>query len=253
LIDIHSHILWGLDDGSGSFETSLEMVRLAVESGTTDIVATPHANLEYKFQPELITERIAQLSAAAGPAPRIHRGCDFHFYPDHVALALKEPSRFTINGKRYLLIEFSDLLIFKETAEMIQQLQKARLTCILTHPERNYLLHHRMESLAAWVDCGLQLQVTAQSFLGRFGTDVKKFSDELMRRGMVHFVASDAHDTRDRPPRLDTARDYVRKKFGEAWAEHLFVINPGAVVSGDLLPPLPELPAPRKWWQVLGR
>jgi protein-tyrosine phosphatase len=228
---------------------SVEMVRMAAAAGTTDIVATPHANLEYKFDPGLISAKIAELSKAGEPAPRIHRGCDFHFYPEHVEMAVQNPARYTINGKRYLLIEFSDLLIFKETAEMIFKLQRAGMICILTHPERNYLLHPRMEQLAEWVEGGLLLQVTGQSLLGRFGPTVKRFSDELLRRGMVHFIASDAHDTRDRTPRLDKAREYVARELGEEWAEHLCVLNPRATLDGSALPPLPPMREKRKWWQ----
>jgi protein-tyrosine phosphatase len=247
LIDIHSHILWGFDDGSRSVDESAAMVRLAAESGTTDIVATPHANLEYVFQPQLIQERILQLGRIVGPILSIHSGCDFHFYPDHIDLAVQHPSRFTINGKGYLLIEFSDLIIFKETAAMIARLRTAGITSILTHPERNYLLHRRIEDLSAWVKDGLLLQVTAQSLFGRFGADVRKFSEELLARGLVHIIASDAHDCEDRPPRLDLARNHVQKKYGGALAAHLFVRNPSAVLNGFPVPAMPP-PEPRKWY-----
>ena len=251
MVDIHSHILWGLDDGARSFEQSIAMVRMAAAHGTSDIVATPHANLEYKFQPELNREKIAQLARAAGALPRIHYGCDFHFYPAHVDLAVLHPERFTIDGKRYLLIEFSDLLIFKETAALLTRLRSAGITPILTHPERNYLLHARIEELSQWVGSGLLTQVTAQSLLGRFGPVIRKFSEELLRRGMVHFVSSDAHDCDDRPPRLDLAHQAVLKNFGAPLAEALFEINPGAVLAGVPLPPLPT-PAPTRKWYHFG-
>ncbi len=247
LIDIHSHILWGFDDGSRSVDESVAMVRLAAESGTTDIVATPHANLEYEFHPQLVQERVIQLSRIVGPILSIHYGCDFHFYPDHISLAVQHPTRFTINGKRYLLIEFSDLIIFKESTEMIARLQAAGITPILTHPERNYLLHRRIEDLAMWVKDGLLLQVTAQSLLGRFGVEARKFSDELLSRGLVHIIASDAHDCEDRPPRLDLARNYLHKKFGGTLAAHLLVRNPSAVLNGFPVPSMPP-PEPRKWY-----
>src|SRR5712692_10001571 len=104
MVDIHSHILSGLDDGPATLEESVAMVRMAAESGTTDIVATPHANLEYAFQPELVDRKIAELSEASGGALGIHRGCDFHLYYENIQRALADPGLYAINGKRYVLV-----------------------------------------------------------------------------------------------------------------------------------------------------
>ena len=120
MIDIHSHILPGLDDGPESVDESVAMLRIAAEAGTTDIVATPHSNLDYSFDPEQISERIAELSEAAGPAPHIHRGCDFLLSYDNIQDALANPTRYTINHRGYLLVEFSDLLIFKKYFNKLQ-------------------------------------------------------------------------------------------------------------------------------------
>ena len=229
------------------------MVRLAAECGTTEIVATPHANLDFQYDPALVAERIARLAEAAGPLPRIHRGCDFHFFPGHVEEAIQEPGKYTIAGKRYLLIEFSDLLIFKETAEMLARLRAAGIDSILTHPERNWLLHSKVESLAEWVKDGLLLQATAQSFLGRFGPQVRAFAEELVRRGLVHVVASDAHDCEDRPPRLDLARQHVARRFGPEVAERLFAANPASILRGDDIATPPPVVLPRRKWRRLWR
>jgi protein-tyrosine phosphatase len=91
LVDIHSHILWALDDGARTFEDSVAMLRMCAESGTTDIVATPHADYQYRFEPELVKLRIEQLSAAISGAPRIHAGCDFHLSFDNVEDARRRP------------------------------------------------------------------------------------------------------------------------------------------------------------------
>ena len=251
MIDIHSHVLPGLDDGSPSLEESLRMVRMAAETGTTDLVATPHANLRYRFDPEAVERKLAELAEASGGGVRLHRGCDFHFYFDNIQDALANPTKYTINHKKYLLVEFSDLLIAKTTDEVFARMLDAGMVPIITHPERNFLLHRRLDTLQGWVGQGCLVQVTAQSLLGRFGSEARNACRELIERGLVHFVASDGHDSQDRPPRLDIAYQRVAKRYGGALAERLFLANPRAVLYGEPLPeiPEPEPPPPRKWYK----
>jgi protein-tyrosine phosphatase len=232
MVDIHSHILAGVDDGAGSLDESVKMLRIAARGGTTDIVATPHANLEYSFDPDQCRRKIAELAEAAGPQPRIHHGCDFHLSYENIQRALAEPSRFTINGRCYLLVEFPDVLIFKSTGEIFDLLMGAGMVPVVTHPERNYLLHQRLNELESWVERGCLIQVTAQSFLGRFGRQAKEFADLLVRRGLAHLVASDAHDAEDRTPDLSGAFAYLSKKFGAEVATRLLETNPRRVLEG---------------------
>jgi protein-tyrosine phosphatase len=248
MIDIHTHILHGLDDGAKTLDDSLAMLRIAGESGTTDIVGTPHASVEFAFDPELTRKRVAELSVAAGPGVRVHSGCDFHFKYDNIADALENPSKYTVNNKRYLLIEVSDLVIFKSTESDFERLQAAGMLLVITHPERNPLLQQRLEQLRRWVDMGCYLQVTGDSFFGRWGRKAKEFADELMKQDLVHFVASDAHGSHDRTPTLKPAFDYVAKKYGEKRAAHLFAINPGAALTGDPLVKTEVAPPAKKKW-----
>jgi len=253
VVDIHSHILPGLDDGAKTLDDSVEMLRLAAESGTTDIVATPHANMEFAFDPELIERKIAELQAAAGPVPRIHRGCDFHLTMENIQEALAQPGKYAINHKCYLLVEFSDLLIPRTTQEIFDRLQSAGLTPIVTHPERNGLLHSRLDQLQGWVENGALVQVTAKSLLGGFGRTARSVATELMDRKLVHFIASDAHDTVHRPPVLREAYEHVAKTWGDALAESLFTSAPKAVIDGDSIRLLDSGPArPKRKWYRLG-
>jgi protein-tyrosine phosphatase len=251
MIDIHSHILPGLDDGSQSLEQSVAMLEVAAAAGTTDIVATPHANLEFTFDPGVIDEKIAELRAASPAGPRIHRGCDFHLIPENIEDALAHPEKYSINGKGYLLIEFSDLLIPKTTSEIFERMLRAGLVPIVTHPERNELLQRRMDEMAGWVASGCLMQVTGHSLLGRFGKAPRAAARELMRRGMVHFVASDAHDTQFRSPALDEARRYVAAAYGEPAAAVLFEQNPGAALIGAPWTSLPPVTPKSKWLSFL--
>jgi len=252
LIDIHSHVLFGLDDGARTMEDSLAMVRMAAEHGTTDLVATPHANLQFRFDPELIAERIAQIHEAAGGALRLYTGCDFHLSFDNIQDSIDHPRKYTINQQRYLLVEFSELLIFKNTEDIFARLRDAGMTPIITHPERNGLLRQRAEDIAKWVEQGARVQVTAQSLTGRFGRKAQDFSRELLSRRLVHVVARDGHDCERRPPVMDEARVWLEKKYGDALAETLCVTNPGAALSGGdmLLPNADSHLSVRKWYEI---
>lgn len=248
MIDLHSHILPGLDDGARSLEEAIRMVQVAAEAGTTDLVATPHCNLDYTFDAALVESRLADLAAACGNVVRLHYGCDFHFYYENIQKLFLDPQRYTIGHRSYLLVEFPDLLIPATTREVFQGLLDQGIVPVITHPERNYLLQSRLAQLQSWVADGVLLQITAQSFLGRFGSDARRFSEELMRRGMVQIVASDGHDPEDRPPRLDRAYRHIANKWGEHWAEALCVTNPRAALLGEPLPDQPE-PAAKHWYQ----
>jgi len=248
VIDIHSHILHGLDDGANTLEDSVAMVRMAAASGTTDIVATPHANQEYPFDPQVVEQRISELQAAAGESPRIHYGCDLHLTPENIDDALRAPGKYSINHKGYLLVEFSDFYIPKTTVEIFDRLIQADLRPIITHPERNQLLQKRIGDLEVWVAQGVLLQITAQSFTGRFGRTAKRIGEELMSRGLVHFVASDAHDTRWRPTSLDEPCRLVRRNFGDEAARRVFEENPRAALAGVPLTAVPVSIKRRKWY-----
>jgi protein-tyrosine phosphatase len=233
MIDIHSHIIWGLDDGARNREDSIAMLRLAAETGTTDIVATPHCYRQYKFDAAVRDERIRELMEETGGVPRIHPGCDFRLSFENIQIALQEPARFTINGLRYLMVEFEDVLI-PPTAEGIFRRFMDRGICpVITHPERNPMLQGSFERLQSWKQMGCLLQVTAQSLTDGFGKVAQESAWELLRRGLVHVVASDGHDTEHRPPRLDLAGDILTREMGAEAAELLLVTNPLAILAGE--------------------
>jgi protein-tyrosine phosphatase len=251
LIDIHSHFLFGMDDGAGTFEESLAMLRLAAEHGTTAIVGTPHSNLKYRFEPEVIAERLARLSEAVAGVIQLYSGCDFHLSYDNIQDALENPHKYTINGGNYLLVEFSDLLIFRNTQEIFARLAASGMIPVITHPERNSLLRQRLDQIQTWVASGATVQVTAQSLTGRFGRRAEDFSRELLNRGLVHFIASDGHDCKHRPPRMDEARAWLTENYGEPVATALCVTNPGAAVASEPLEPVISAvdPGSRKWYE----
>lgn len=238
-----------MDDGAKTFEESLAMVKMAAEAGTTDIVATPHADLHYRFDAALVAERVVELQAAVGSAIRIHRGCDFHLAFDYIQDALEHRRKYTINQGRYLLVEFSEMAIFHTTTDVFERFLAAGITPVITHPERNSLLRQRMTDLTKWVEMGCLMQVTGAAFLGNFGERARAFSETLMEKGMVHVVASDGHDLEHRPPVLDEVREHLRSKYSEAIAERLTRSNPRAIIESVPLPQPDEGSGP---WAVDG-
>lgn len=252
MIDIHSHVLYGVDDGARTLEDSLAMLRMAAEHGTTDIVATPHASPEYVFEPETIRLRLEEIAAAAGGTIRVHTGCDFHLSFDNIQDALANPRKYTIDHGRYLMVEFSDLLVFHNTSEIFDRLLQAGMIPVITHPERNSLLRQRLDKMAEWVAAGARVQVTAQSLTGRFGKRAETFSQTLLERGLIHVIASDGHDVQHRPPVLDQAYAWLKTHYSEDLAKLLCVTNPGAALSGEpMRTPDPAGKARRGWLSFL--
>ena len=240
-----------MDDGARTVEDSLAMVRMAAEHGTTDLVATPHANLTYKFEPGVIALRLAEIQAAAGVELKLHTGCDFHLSYDNVQDAVAHPQKYTIDHKNYLLVEFSDLLIFGNTSEIFGRLLDNGMIPVITHPERNGLLRQRLEEIAKWVEEGSRVQVTAQSLTGRFGKHAQQFSKTLLDRGLVHVIASDGHDCQHRPPVMDQAYEWLVKHYGEDLAQTVCVANPGAALRAEpmKMPKRNAAAASRKWYR----
>jgi protein-tyrosine phosphatase len=247
MVDIHSHILWGLDDGAETLEESLAMLKLAAESGTTDIVATPHANSQYRYQPEVIRQRIEEASAGLSGKPRIHRGCDFHLSFDNVQDAMENPTKYAINGGPYLLVEFPNSPLAGMT-RVLTTLLDCGVIPIMTHPERQMQLSRINDDFLEWIRMGCLVQVTAQSLLGRFGKHAEESAWEMVRRGLAHFIASVAHDTQDRPPRLDLAFQALSERVGESHARLLSIENPRAVLSGERVCVI--TPKPKPWYRL---
>jgi protein-tyrosine phosphatase len=244
MVDIHCHILPALDDGAKTFEESLEMAEMAIEDGITHVVATPHANGEYRFDSDLVRERRSELQATLGDRLTLGIGCDFHLSVENLEEIRASPTKFSINHKRYLLVEFADFAIPPSTEEALYGLQLMGLSPIITHPERNQLIRSQPQRLWGWLQQGCYVQVTAQSLLGKWGESARKQVEHWLDQRIVHFVASDAHNTTQRPLQLSEAYTVIAERWGEARAKSLLRDNPLAAFEGRNLPYEPELSAP---------
>ena len=236
MIDIHSHILPGIDDGARTLDESLQMLRLAAASGTTDIVATPHSNAQFDFDEMRVQELLFELSAKTNEFITVHLGCDFNLNYRNISDAVRHPKKYAINHKDYVMVELPEMVDLPTVREGLTRLMDVGIIPVITHPERNVCIQRKCGELERWVGEGCLVQVTGQSFFGSFGQRAKAFADKLMGLDLVHFIASDAHDCVDRPPDLSIAHRQIASRYGPERADSLCTYNPAAVLAGDPLP-----------------
>lgn len=241
MVDIHSHILPGVDDGAKSWETAVEMVRLAYADGTRHMAATPHANANYGYDRASAEEMLAELKKRCEVAMEFSLGCDLHFSIENVEAALERPEQYCIGGSEYMLVEFSDFAISRFAGHALLRLLRGGTVPIITHPERNPILQQQPEDIVGFAEYGCLVQVTANSLTGFWGERARKTAAWLLDRECVHVIASDAHDLDRRPPILSKARDWLTRRYSAALSQALCHDNPNAIVSGQTLFYLPEV------------
>jgi protein-tyrosine phosphatase len=241
MIDLHCHILPGLDDGPGTMEESLQMAEAAIADGITHVVATPHSCNQYFFDFAEVRRLRDELQARMHDRLKIATGCDFHMNPENLSALRRDASPYCINQLNYLLVEYNEVSIPPAMDQTLHEIQLSGLRPIITHPERNAILRTRPERLRNWVKRGCYAQVTGGSLTGVFGPVAQKISVDWIREGLIHFVASDAHNTRTRPLQLQPAYNAVVDRFGEEKARALFQDNPLAALEGRELAHVPDV------------
>jgi protein-tyrosine phosphatase len=249
LIDLHCHLLPGVDDGAKNLEMSLAMARLALADGITTIACTPHIMPGvYNNTGPAINEAVARLRTALaenGIALRLVSGADVHVAPDLVE-QLRQGQALTLNGTRYLLLEPPHHVMPPRLEDHIFRLQTAGFVPILTHPERLSWLDVHYALVKRLVYSGLLVQITGGSVLGRFGRRPRYWAERMLDDGLCHILASDAHNTEQRVPRLSEARAAVADRLGADEATNTVVTRPLGIlnnISPSALQPLPQ-PAP---------
>lgn len=241
MIDIHSHILYGLDDGARTLEDSLAMAEDAIADGITHVVGTPHASNDHAFDFARVQAVRGELQEKLGDRLIVATGCDFHLNPENIRRVRVESKPFCVNQKDYLLVEFNEFSIPPSMDQTLHELHLQGLRPIVTHPERNGILRTQPDRLRDWVHQGCFAQVTAGSLAGVFGPAAKERAWTWIDQGLVHFVSSDAHNTARRPLKLKFAYDAIAELHGEEKAHALLVDNPLAAFEGRPLPYVPEV------------
>lgn len=236
MIDLHCHILPGVDDGARSLEESVALCRAAERDGCEALVATPHQRHPLWWNEDLsrLESLRRDLARQLNGTPRIFLGGEVRGDSellsalDRLSVA---PTVSTLAGSRYLLLEFDPLGVGPDPEELVHETRVLGLFPIIAHPECTGWLSRDIPLVARLIDAGASIQITGSSLLGDFGRRPQECARELVDRGLVHFVASDCHRVDHRPPQLARAREELSKRWGDAVCHRLLVANPRRVLS----------------------
>ena len=253
-VDIHCHLLPGVDDGARDWRESLAMARMAVNDGFGTIVVTPHQLGNYRQNSgELVRQRTAELQALfeeqAVPL-RVLPGADVRIESDMVELLRKGDVLSLADRRRHVLLELPHEL-YMPLEPLLKELESAKLVGILSHPERNLGLLEDPRPVERLVDLGCLMQVTAGSLLGAFGGPVQKLSESLLKQGLVHFISTDAHGVRSRRPLMHAAFERVVELTDWQAGLDLCCRHPARVADGlPVAAGRRRAPRPRRgaWW-----
>jgi len=236
VIDLHCHILPGLDDGPSSVEEALEMCRIAVDDGIRTVVATPHM-LNGMFPVDRgrvfeVFEAFSEILLRDSIPLQLLPGADVHLDPSLPGLLDRGELVTLADQGRHLLLELPQDIVPEGLAELLFQVQLKGVTPIITHPERNIGIQKDPSFLKDLVRAGCLTQVTAGSLTGDFGGPIRRCAFRLLESGTVHLVSTDAHSTGRRPPRLSEARRVVEGELGREEADRIFLERPGRILEG---------------------
>lgn len=247
MIDLHCHILPGVDDGAVDIEVAIEMASMAVADGITTTACTPHIMPGvYDNAPSVIRARIDALRKALAEADvplELVVGSDAHIRPDFTS-ALDHGKILTLNDSRYVLFEPPHHVAPPRLEECLFGIQMAGYVPILTHPERLSWIETRYPLLTHLAKSGIWMQITGGSLTGHFGKRPKYWAERLLGEGLVYILASDAHNCTSRPPLLSQAHELAVEMVGKEEATHLVLTRPAGVLNNTDPSMLPEPPAP---------
>ncbi len=246
MIDLHCHILPGIDDGAPDLATSLEMARASVADGVTVLACTPHIlpGLYHNAGPQIREATLALQQALAQEAIplRLVTGADVHMVPDLVA-GLRAGRLLSLADSRYVLVEPPHHVAPVRMEQFFFDLVVAGHVPILTHPERLSWVEAQYPAIQRLIRGGVWMQITAGSLTGAFGRSAQYWANRMLDEGCVHILATDAHDTRRRPPNLSAGRDLAAKRVGAREAEHLVVTRPMGILE-NVMPAGLRMPEP---------
>ncbi len=235
-VDIHCHLLPGVDDGAQDVEESLAMARMAAADGTGTIIATPHQLGNFgQNRGDYIRARVndlRQLLQAADVPLSVLPGADVRIEPGMMDALLRGDVLTLGDHGRHVLLELPHEL-YLPLESVLEELRRRKIVGVLSHPERNQGILRQPGVVAPLVDAGCLMQITAGSLCGTFGTPSQKLCERMLDEGLVHFVASDGHGPRSRRPLMRGAFERVAELTDETTASELCSVNPGHVAAGE--------------------
>lgn len=235
IIDMHCHVLPGLDDGAKDEEETVKMLRMAWEEGIRGIMVTPHYNIdrdkEFSEKCREAYRRTCSLAENVNPQMRIFLGNEI-YYSSGVVEALQRGEALTLNNTLYVLIEFAPYVEMLTVRKAIQELLYAGYYPILAHIER-YECLRRISHVQELVEMGAFMQVNASSLEGKMGIGVKWYLKKLIRAGLIHVIGTDAHGVSQRRPKIRNCLTYVDKKAGISCRKILTERNPAKIIRGE--------------------
>ena len=242
MIDLHCHMLPALDDGAADLGVSLEMARACVRDGVSVLACTPHIlpGLYHNTGPQIraAVEALQIELDREGIPLLLVTGADNHVVPDFVA-GLQSGRLLSLADSRYVLVEPPHHTEPPHLEEFFFGLTVAGYVPILTHPERLTWVPNRYGTIQRLVQAGVWMQITSGSLAGAFGKAAQYWGERMLDEGLVHLLASDAHDCERRPPNLSRGRDCAARRVGDAEAQHLVLTRPNGIIQNELPSNLP--------------
>ena len=233
-IDIHSHILPGVDDGSNSYEMSMRMLKCAANDGISKIILTPHNKPGHRHvhfsKIASKVEELREMMSEENVDIELYIGNEL-YYRSGLLEEIKNNMTGTMAGSRYVLVEFNPLESYDYIRNGIYSLLMEGYYPILAHVERYRNVCAQKYGIDDLIDMGCYIQVNAGSVMGKFGAKTKRFVKKALKQQQVHFIATDAHDMDKRAPYLSGCADYIGKKYGKDYRKKLFYENPQYVIS----------------------
>ncbi len=239
MIDIHCHLLPSIDDGPPTVEAALALAQACVDDGITHTVLTPHVfpGRFENWRTSIAEEhaRFAELLRATGLALQVSWAGEVRLTPEVLELLARDELPFlgTVGGYRTLLLEMPDGQVPLGALNFVRRLLAAKVRPVVVHPERNRGVMEKPERLRPFIDEGCYVQLTAGSLVGQFGARAQAVAADLVTRGWVHAVASDAHNTSGRRPRMRDAAQWLTQHHGERLARQLTVLGPAGLCTNN--------------------
>lgn len=240
MIDIHSHILYGLDDGSKTIEEAINLAKHFEAQGVQQVVATPHHNVRDWQNPKSViipkVDRLNQELEKLGIDLTVYPGQEIRLSGDITDQIDRDEILFIGQGQNYVLIEFPSQSVPAYASQVFNQLYEREIIPIIAHPERNHEIMNKPDILYDLVNGGALAQLTASSYTGHLGKKLEKYSKQLIEANLVHVIASDAHNVDSRPSHLAQAYTKLKKEYGEDMAEQ-FELTSQSILNGEYIYP----------------